>query len=145
MEAMKLSLLEGEIAGLERTSQVCGGGSTNINTTHMAIFNLQGERVLLKSNHPPMIANGDRLRVVGMRQPGQFVAVACRNITTGWTTSFQSQGCAIAALVAVFLVGLGLAWTSILFLFFPVLAGLAAIFLIRANARLKMAQAMLNR
>ncbi|GAA5496976.1 hypothetical protein Rhal01_03164 [Rubritalea halochordaticola] len=91
-----LSILDGPIENLQYTTQISGGGESSTRTTHIALFNLANHRIMLKSPQPPMIQNGDQVIVAGGSQPGQFTALACRNISTGWMTQTQNQGCAIA-------------------------------------------------
>ena len=90
---MNYTVIEGEISNLERTSRVSGGGNTMAQTTQVAIFTVGGARVMLQSRDPAMIASGDLVRLAGHHKPGQFTAVACRNLTTGWATAISSQGC----------------------------------------------------
>jgi hypothetical protein len=90
--SMNLSTIVGVVADLDRTTSISGGGNTSATTTHITLFHLMGERVLLESDTPAMIANGDRVRLAGIRSQGQFTAIACRNITTGWMTSAEEYG-----------------------------------------------------
>jgi hypothetical protein len=140
---MNLTLIEGIISGLERTTQVSGGGDMMTRTTHICIFSLLGERVLLKTDCPAMIADGDHLRLAGFRAPGQFTAVACRNLTTGWITSSKTHGCAIAALLGFGLVGIVFTLIFPLFIFMPIFAGVILFTILKADSRVKKAHAML--
>ena len=106
-------VLEGQIANLERSMEVSGGGDGPTSTKQMAIFTLGTERVLLSSASPAMISNGDHVKVVGKIAPGQFTAIACKNLTTGWTTTYQQQG--LVRKLLVFLIVVTTA-TSICFL-----------------------------
>lgn len=141
---MALILIDGIISGLERTTNVSGGGDTMTSTTHLAIFSLSGERVLLKSNEPAMITEGDHLRLVGTRAPGQFTAIACKNVTTGWTTTFKRQSCAMTALIGFGLIGIVSTLLFPLFIIMPVFSAVVTFLIMRADARLKTAHAMLN-
>ena len=106
-------VLEGQIANLERSMEVTGMSDGPTSTKQMAIFTLGTERVLLSSASPAMIANGDQVKVVGKITPGQFTAIACKNLTTGWTTTYQQQG--LVRKLLVFLIVVTTA-TSICFL-----------------------------
>jgi len=141
---MDLTLIEGIISGLERTTQVSGGGDTTTTTTYLSIFNLPGERVLLKTKSPAMIANGDHLRLVGIRGQGQFTAIACKNITTGWMSTFRKQGCAMSALIGFGLVGIVFTLIFPLFIFMPIVSGVGLFFIMRADTQLKNAHTMLH-
>ena len=139
---MNFTQIDGIISGLDRTTHVSGGENTS--TTHISIFSLSGERILLKTNFPAMIADGDHLKLVGIRGQGQFTAIACKNITTGWTTTFKSQGCARFALVGFGLVGVVFTLTFPPFIFMPIFSVAVLLFIMRAESRLKTAHMMLN-
>lgn len=141
---MNFTRIDGIISGLDRTTQVSGGGDTMTRTTHISIFSLLDERVLLKTDYPAMIADGDHLRLVGVREPGQFTAIACKNVTTGWVTTFKRQGCAMAALAGFGVVGLVFTLIFPLFVFMPIFAAVVLFLLNRAHARIKKAHTMLN-
>ncbi len=141
---MNDTVIEGVISGLDRTTQVSGGGDTLTSTTHISLFQLSGERVLLKTNFPAMIADGDQLRLVGVRGQGQFTAIACKNITTGWATTFQRQGCAMTALIVFGVVGFGFTLIFPLFVVMPVFSAVGIFWLWKANSRLAKAHAMLT-
>lgn len=139
---MNFTLIDGIISGLDRTTQVSGGEKTS--TTHISIFSLSGERVLLKTKYPAMIADGDHLRLVGIRGQGQFAAIACKNMTTGWMTTFKMQGCAMSALIGFGLVGIVFTLIFPPFIMMPIFAVAVLFFIRRADSRLKAAHAMLN-
>lgn len=139
---MNFTQIDGIISGLDRTTHVSGGENTS--TTHISIFSLSGERILLKTKFPAMIADGDHLKLVGIRGQGQFTAIACKNITTGWTTTFKSQGCAMFALVGFGLVGVVFTLTFPPFIFMPIFSVAVLRFIMRADSRLKTAHMMLN-
>jgi hypothetical protein len=139
---MNYTLIDGIISGLDRTTHVSGGENTS--TTHISIFSLLGERVLLKTRYPAMIADGDHLRLAGVRGQGQFTAIACKNITTGWMTTFKRQGCAMFALIGFSLVGIVFTLIFPLFIFMPIFSVAVLFFIMRADSRLKTAHMMLN-
>lgn len=113
-------------------------------TTHISIFSLSGERVLLKTKYPAMIADGDHLKLVGIRGQGQFTAIACKNITTGWMTAFERQGCAISFLIGFGLVGIAFTLIFPLFIIMPFFAGAIVFWIMKADARIETAHMMLN-
>jgi hypothetical protein len=141
---MKYSLLEGIVANLDRTTDVSGGGKTAATTTHVALFSLAGQRVLLRTRSPAMISNGDHLKIVGQHSPGQFSALACKNLSTGWMTSPHAGSCAMISLIVFTLVGFALAWIFPLTFFVPLLSGSAIIVTLIGRSRLKEIDRMLN-
>jgi len=96
---MSFDVLEGQVANLERSTEVSGMSDGPTTTRQIAIFTLGPERVLLSSASPAMIVPGDLVKVVGKAAPGQFTAIACRNLTTGWLTPYREQGVARALLI----------------------------------------------
>ena len=140
---MDFTSIDGIISGLDRTTQVSGGGDTMTTTTHISIFSLSGERVLLKTKYPAMIADGDHLRLAGVRGQGQFTAIACKNVSTGWMTTFKRQGCAMSALIGFGVVGIVSTLIFPLFVFMPIFAIAVLFFIMRADFRLKTAHMML--
>lgn len=141
---MDFTVIEGVVADLDRTSQVSGGGSTNATTTQIAIFQLNTERVILKSKFPAMISNGDHLRLSGIKAQGQFTAIACKNLTTGWSTSFKRQGCATTILIIFTLIGLCLTWIFPLAIIFPVMTIIFLLMIIKADSNYKRAHFLLQ-
>lgn len=141
---MNFTLIDGIISGLDRTTQVSGGGDSMTTTTHISIFNLAGERVLLRTQSPAMIADGDQVRLAGVRGQGQFTAIACKNVTTGWMTECKKQGCAISALIVFGLIGIVFTIIFPLFFFMPAVVIVALVLVMRADARLKTAHMMLH-
>ena len=113
-------------------------------TTHISIFSLLGERVLLNTKYPAMIADGDHLRLVGVRGQGQFTAIACKNTTTGWITTFKKQGCAMSVLIGFGLVGIVFTMIFPIFIFVPIFAGAILFWIMKTDARMKTAHVMLN-
>jgi len=136
--------IEGMISGLERTTHVSGGGETRTTTQHIAIFRLSGERVILMINEPAMIDDGDVLRVVGQPGQGQFTAIACKNLTTGWTSKSKGNGCAKIALMLFAAIAVGLTCFLPIFFFMPIIVCYALIRIIRADARIKKAHLLLE-
>ena len=144
---MNFTVIEGIISGLDRTNHVSGGGETSASTTHISIFGLSGERVMLSTKYPAMIADGDHLKLVGVRNPGQFSAIACKNLTTGWETPLRTQGCAKIVLSTFCIVTILPIWFFPSFgflLIMPILAGVLLFTLISSEAKMKRAYKMLN-
>mgnify|MGYP000617887603 CR=1 FL=1 len=141
---MSLTTIEGIVSGLERTNQVTGGGDTIVSTTQITIFTLAGERVLLTTKSPAMIAEGDRVKLAGVRGQGEFAAIACRNLTTGWTPPCRNQGCAMAILAAFGLVGVVFTLMVPIFIFMPIFSIVLIILMIRADSRTRTAHRMLG-
>ncbi|HEX7261922.1 MAG TPA: hypothetical protein VF258_08915 [Luteolibacter sp.] len=54
----------------------------------------------LRLSTPPVIFDGDRVRVAGSVENGVFSALACRNLTTGWLSPAVNTGCVSVILVA---------------------------------------------
>ena len=141
---MNYSVIDGIISNLDRTTQVSGGGDTMATTTHISIFNVSAERVLLRSSNPAMIANGDQVKLVGVRGQGQFTAVACKNISSGWATKGRRQGCATIALVGFSIFGAALTVIFPLFIFIPIASGIFLWLVLRTDSRNQQAHAILN-
>lgn len=141
---MNFTVIEGIISGLDRTNHLSGGGETNASTSHISIFNLSGERVMLTTNSPAMIADGDNLKLVGVRNPGQFSAVVCKNLTTGWVTPLKTQGCAKAMLIVFIIFGILATLLFPLFIIMPIFAGVFLFLVIRTDSQMKSAYNMLN-
>lgn len=137
--------MEGLVSALQRTTHVSGGaGDTSVTTQHVAIFDLSGQRVLLMGKEPPMISDGDRVRVVGQCAPGQFTAIACKNISTGWATTHKAQGCAAMALIGVILLSIALCVVVPVCFFVPLLFLYLLMRLLRYDDRIKKAHLLLE-
>ena len=139
---MKHTVIDGIISDLDRTTHVSGGETTS--TTHISIFNISGERVLLRTRYPAMIVDGDHLKLVGIRGQGQFTAIACKNITTGWTTKFKRQGCMITALTGFGLIGMLLSYFFAFFIILPLISGVIVFLMLMADSENKTAHKLLN-
>jgi hypothetical protein len=112
-----LNTIDGIVEDLERSTHVSGGSETSTSTTHLAIFKIGDERIILSATTPPMISNGDQIKVAGESKPGEFKAIACRNVTTNWSTPEvgKHNGCLIFILLATNLLPLIFCYVSILF------------------------------
>jgi hypothetical protein len=137
--------IEGIVSDLDRTTHVSGGGDTMSRTTHISIFSLDNERVILSTICPAMIKNGDSVCVAGTRAKGQFSAIACRNLTSGWITNYHKQGCAKVMLIFFTLIGLIFTYIFPLFIFMPLFSGFFLVQLIRSSMRYKHVHEMVKR
>ena len=115
-----MNILEGKVTALDRTSHVSGTDSRT-STTHIAIFKLDNEPILLRSSFPPMINEGDYVKVVGEKSPGQFTAIACKNITTNWMTPVKCQTGAKFGLSALIIFTLLFSLFGSIFIFMPLI------------------------
>jgi hypothetical protein len=140
-EPMNPTLIDGLISDLEQSTLLSGDLAT---MTHVSIFNLLGDRVILKTAYPAMIANGDHLRLAGVRHSGCFAAAACKNITTGWMTTFKMQVCATLALVGFGLVSIALTFLFPAFILMTICCIAGLFFIVRTDSRRKTAHEMLN-
>ncbi len=130
---MNFTVIEGVISGLDRTNHVSGGGDTESRTSHISIFVLSGERVMLTTNYPAMIADGDHLRLVGAPTPGKFSAIVCKNLTTGWETTLKTQGCAKAFLIVFIIFGILATLLFPLFIIIPIILGVILFMVIKTG------------
>lgn len=112
-----ITTITGKVQGFERTTQV-SGTDHRTSTTHLSLFQLGTQRVILQSSVPSMVSEGDDVIVAGIQSNGQFTGLACKNLTTGWVTPLVQQGCVIAFLVVVTVVCLAL-----FFFVVPILMG----------------------
>lgn len=159
--AMVLTAHDGTVSGLQRSIRVTGGGDGSTTSSQISLFTLDGKRVRLNTSQPAMIADGDAVRIVGEDKPGEFVAIACLNRTTGWASPVPRYGCFIVPLLVFILVTLAIATVPVLIgsllqigllpeaagilLSLPALIATAMlIFLLRTAARHKRAHAMLH-
>lgn len=141
---MEYTTLDGIVSNFERTIQVSGGGETGPRTSHVSIFCVAGERVLLKTSAPAMLADGDHVKLVGMSQQGQFTAEACKNLTTGWTTTPTKLGCVITALIILTSIGILLNMIFFPAIIMALFAGTALFLILRQRRRAKRVYEMLN-
>lgn len=141
---MNHTIIEGIISGLDRTTEVSGGSSTMTTTTYISIFSLSGERVLLNTHSPAMIADGDHLKVVGVRGQGQFTATACKNITTGWVTPYSDHNVVRIILIGFTVIGVIFTVIFPLFFFLPLATGGMLFAFKKMKAKLKDAHRMLD-
>ncbi|NWK56908.1 hypothetical protein HW115_14890 [Verrucomicrobiaceae bacterium N1E253] len=118
----ELVKMRGVVEGFERTTHT-SGTSNRTSTTHLSLFRIGQNHVLLKTSIPSVIANGDEVLIAGMNINGQFQALACRNVTTNWTSPLVQQGCVFIALIVMAVVSF-----SLFFLVLPILMGCGCIF-----------------
>lgn len=118
----ELITISGVVEGLERSTDV-QGTSNHTSTTHLSIFVVGTNRVLLRTSSPSVLANGDRVTLAGAPSNGQFHALACKNLTANWTSPLKQQGCAFSALIGVSVVSFAL-----FFLVLPIVFGAFSVF-----------------
>lgn len=118
----QLVAIRGMVEDFERSTQVSGTQNAT-STTHLSMFKIGSDRVLLKTTVPSVVSNGDEVVLAGAHANGQFHALACQNLTAGWMSPLKQQGCAFAALI-------GMATVSFLmsFLILPFFFGGVCIF-----------------
>ncbi len=137
------TVIKGIVSGLERTTHV-SGGDTMSRTTHISIFTLDNDRVILSTAYPAMIQDGDLVCVAGTRGKGKFSAIACRNLTSGWTTNYPKEGCTKIVMIVFILIGLVLTFISPLFIVMPLVCGLLLVQTIRSGKRNKRVHEMVQ-
>lgn len=138
-----MEVIEGQVEDLDRSSQV-SGTENGTSTTHIAIFKIGENRVLLSSLQPPMIANGDLVKIAGIEKPGKFNAIACKNLTTGWTSTFNKQGCTLFFLVFITLVFLLLSLFAFPFILVSCFFGFFAFMITSRNSKLNKAHRLIE-
>jgi hypothetical protein len=66
------------------TVEISGGGNDgHVTTTHISLFQIEGQQIKIKSNEPPIIDENDTVAVAGRLKSGIFSAYAYKNLTTG--------------------------------------------------------------
>jgi hypothetical protein len=113
-----ITTISGKVQGFERTTQV-SGTTQRTSTTHLSLFRLGTERMILRSSVPSMISEGDDVVVAGIQSDGQFTGLACKNQTTGWVTPLVQQGCIIAFLIVLTVISF-----AFFFVIFPIVFGI---------------------
>lgn len=104
---MEYRIIEGEIDGLQRSNHVSGGrGETSASTTHIAMFQLGAERVVSQSSTFFPFADGDKLKVVGREEGGQFYLLAAKNYTTDWMSPKSKRPAIMGCFLAFFVFAL---------------------------------------
>lgn len=114
------------VQGLERSSSV-SGYSVNV-TTHHTMFQVEGLRVRVDSPQPAVLANDDRVVVVGMQKNGQLHALACKGVDSGWVLQQRSDK---AVRVAIYVFMAILVVMSPLGLFLPLLIVLFFLYVLK--------------
>ena len=106
-----METIEGTVSHLQNTVNVSGGGdNTRATTTYIALFRLDGKPVQFRCGSPIAFADGDSLKVAGRVRATDFLAYACRNLTTGST---YNSGVWANVIAAVFLPVFGLVFCGI--------------------------------
>ncbi len=122
MNMNELTVVKGIIEDLERSTDVHGTGNRT-STTHLSIFTVDTQRVILRTSTPGVLASGDNVALAGTRSNGQFHALACNNTTANWISPLKQQGCAFSALIGMSIVSL-----LLFFMVIPIIFGGACIF-----------------
>jgi hypothetical protein len=118
----ELTTISGTVENLERSTDV-HGTSNRTSTTHLSIFAVGTNRVLLKTSIPSVLSNGDKVILAGTHSNGQFHALACKNITANWISPLQQQGCAYSALICMAIVSF-----LLFFMVLPIVFGGVCVF-----------------
>ncbi len=93
-----LTTIKGVVEGFERSTHVTGTDHRT-STTHLSIFKIGTNRIMLRTSAPSIISDGDEVVVAGIHDNGQFSALACKNLTANWVSPLKQQGCALTALL----------------------------------------------
>lgn len=75
--------LSGIASKVRHSASVGGGGDQPVNTTHIALFHLDGRVVRAKSGQPHLIDEGDQVVAVGTASGAVFHALAYSNVSNG--------------------------------------------------------------
>ena len=95
-----METIEGAVSHLQNTVNVSGGGNNSrATTTYIALFRLDGKPVQFRCGSPIAFADGDRLKAAGRARATDFLAYACRDLTTGATYSSGVWGNIITAVI----------------------------------------------
>ncbi|MBT63333.1 MAG: hypothetical protein CML13_09005 [Puniceicoccaceae bacterium] len=137
----ELMIISGMAEDLERSTEV-QGTSQRTSTTHLSMFVVDGQRVLLRTATPSVISNGDQVELAGTLSNGQFHALACKNLTANWISPLRQQKVAFAVLICMAVVSF-----LSFFLVLPIIFGGVCIFfaikLKKHDDRLKQAHQMI--
>ena len=95
-----METIEGTVSHLQNTVSVSGGGNdSRASTTYIALFRLDGKPVQFRCGKPIAFADGDRLKAAGRTRAADFLAYACRDLTTGATYNSGVWGNIVAAVI----------------------------------------------
>ena len=119
----ELVRIQGVVENFERSTDT-RGGSNHTSTTHLSMFKVGSDHVLLKTIIPSVIANGHEVVLAGMTVNGQFQALACRNLTTNWISPLKQQGFAFVALICIAILSF-----SFFFFIIPIFMGGGCVYL----------------
>ncbi|HCE3705881.1 TPA: hypothetical protein NG682_004671 [Vibrio parahaemolyticus] len=79
-----MEILDGVVTKLRNSVEISGGGNNSVTTTtHVTIFQVDGQPVKIKSNEIVLVDENDRVTVAGKISKGVFNAYAYVNNTTG--------------------------------------------------------------
>ena len=95
-----METIEGAVSHLQNTVNVSGGGdNSRATTTYIALFRLDERPVQFRCGKPIAFADGDRLKAAGRSRATDFLAYACRDLSTGATYNSGVWGNVIAAVI----------------------------------------------
>lgn len=91
-----MEVLKGVASNVRNTVSISGGGKdSQITTTHISLFQIDGRQIKASSSEPVTINDGDEVLVVGRTGSGTFNALAYKNLTTsvegnaGWALAMM--------------------------------------------------------
>jgi hypothetical protein len=88
-----MAILQGSVAKVRNTVSVNSSGEENsqTSTTHISVFQINGQPVQTSTNNPIMIDEGDEVRLAGYLSKGVFYALTYQNQTNGVSDSAGSM------------------------------------------------------
>ena len=79
-----MNTLKGTVTAARATTAMSGGGNdSQVQTTHILLFKVDGRQAKISSASPAMINDNDSVILVGTEKNGAFDVLAYRNETTG--------------------------------------------------------------
>jgi len=85
----QLTTLQGTLLELNHTTHT--SGNDIISTKHISLFKVREKRVRLVTSMAPSIHEADEVILAGNYTNGEFIAIACKNLTSGWSTMYRPQ------------------------------------------------------
>ena len=119
----ELEKLRGVVENFERSTETTGGQNTT-RTTHLSIFKIGSNNVLLRTITPSVISDGDEVVLAGSNLNGRFQAIACKNLTSNWISPLRQQ-----KFVFFVLVFFAVSTLLLFFLIIPIFMSAACMFL----------------
>jgi hypothetical protein len=77
---MEIQVIRGTVANIRHSTEV-SGNDKSVSTSHVAVFDLDGQAVEIKLRESIVLANGDQAIVAGDTKRGLFRGLAYRNVT----------------------------------------------------------------